>query len=64
MQEKVNTFLFGSKSNFNSLCLKKVTELKEKYNIKSNDDNFSKAEQIIQEKTATSSSQQSTTQTY
>lgn len=27
----VNTFLFGSKSEFDSLCLKIVTELKEKY---------------------------------
>ena len=31
VQEKVSTFLFGSKSNFNSLCLKIVTEIKEKY---------------------------------
>ncbi|MBE5816511.1 MAG: DUF1273 domain-containing protein [Clostridiales bacterium] len=29
--EKVDTFLFGSKSRFNSLCLELVTELKEKY---------------------------------
>ena len=29
--EKVDTFLFGSKSCFNSLCLKTVTEIKEKY---------------------------------
>ena len=33
--EKVDTFLFGSKSRFDSLCLELVTELKEKYaNIK------------------------------
>ena len=31
MDEKVDTFLFGSKSRFNSLCLELVTELKEKY---------------------------------
>jgi hypothetical protein len=30
-QEKVDTFLFGSKSRFNALCLELVTELKEKY---------------------------------
>ena len=29
--EKVDTFLFGSKSQFDALCLKTVTELKEKY---------------------------------
>ena len=29
--EKVDTFLFGSKSRFNSLCLEVVTEIKEKY---------------------------------
>ena len=29
--EKVDTFLFGSKSQFDSLCLKLVTKLKEKY---------------------------------
>ena len=29
--EKVDTFLFGSKSEFDSLCLKTVTELKAKY---------------------------------
>ena len=29
--EKVDTFLFGSKSRFNSLCYKQVTEIKEKY---------------------------------
>ena len=29
--KNVNTFLFGSKSEFNSLCLKVVTELREKY---------------------------------
>lgn len=29
--EKVNTFLFGSKSRFDSLCLELVTEIKEKY---------------------------------
>ena len=29
--EKVDTFLFGSKSNFNSLCYTCVTDLKEKY---------------------------------
>jgi len=31
VNEKVNTFLFGSKSEFDRLCLKIVTELKEKY---------------------------------
>ena len=31
VDEKVDTFLFGSKSRFNSLCLGLVTELKEKY---------------------------------
>ena len=31
VEEKVDTFLFGSKSCFNSLCLKLVTEIKEKY---------------------------------
>lgn len=30
-EEKVDTFLFGSQSQFNTLCLKTVTELKEKY---------------------------------
>lgn len=30
-KEKVNTFLFGSKSGFNSLCYTCVTDLKEKY---------------------------------
>ena len=30
-EEKVDTFLFGSKSQFNSLCLELVTEIKEKY---------------------------------
>ena len=29
--EKVDTFLFGSKSQFDALCLKIVSELKEKY---------------------------------
>ena len=29
--EKVDTFLFGSKSSFDSLCLELVTELKKKY---------------------------------
>ena len=29
--EKVDTFLFGSKSRFDSLCLELVTKLKEKY---------------------------------
>ena len=31
VDEIVDTFLFGSKSRFNSLCLELVTELKEKY---------------------------------
>lgn len=31
VDEHVNTFLFGSKSRFNSLCLELVTEMKEKY---------------------------------
>ena len=31
VDENVDTFLFGSKSRFNSLCLELVTELKEKY---------------------------------
>ena len=31
VDEKVDTFLFGSKSRFNSLCLEAVTEIKEKY---------------------------------
>ena len=31
IDEKVDTFLFGSKSQFNSLCLELVTEIKEKY---------------------------------
>ena len=31
VDEKVDTFLFWSKSRFNSLCLELVTELKEKY---------------------------------
>lgn len=31
VNEKVETFLFGSKSRFNSLCLETVTKLKEKY---------------------------------
>ena len=30
-EEDVDTFLFGSKSRFNALCLELVTELKEKY---------------------------------
>ena len=35
VDEKVDTFLLGSKSQFNSLCLELVTEIKEKYpNIK------------------------------
>ena len=29
--EKIDTFLFGSKSQFNDLCLALVTEIKEKY---------------------------------
>jgi len=31
VKEKVDTFLFGSKSRFNDLCLETVTKLKEKY---------------------------------
>ncbi|MBQ8550329.1 MAG: DUF1273 family protein [Clostridia bacterium] len=31
VENSVDTFLFGSKSRFDSLCLKLVTELKEKY---------------------------------
>lgn len=31
VDENVDTFFFGSKSQFNSLCLELVTELKEKY---------------------------------
>ena len=31
VNEKVDTFFFGSKSEFDSLCLKTATELKEKY---------------------------------
>ena len=31
VEESVDTFLFGSKSRFNSLCLDLVTEVKEKY---------------------------------
>ncbi len=31
VEERVDTFLFGSKSRFNSLCLELVTEIKEKY---------------------------------
>ncbi len=31
VDEKVNTFLFGSKSRFNNLCLEVVTQIKEKY---------------------------------
>lgn len=30
-ERKIDTFLFGSRSQFNDLCLKMVTELKEKY---------------------------------
>lgn len=30
-RKRVNTFLFGSKSEFNTLCLKIVTDFKEKY---------------------------------
>ncbi len=30
-EEKVNTFLFGSKSRFDSLCLETLTKIKEKY---------------------------------
>lgn len=31
LKEKIDNFLFGSKSRFNSLCYKQVTEIKEKY---------------------------------
>ena len=31
VENSVDTFLFGSKSRFNSLCLEVVTEIKEKY---------------------------------
>ncbi len=31
LEEKIDTFLFGSKSRFNSLCHELVTEIKEKY---------------------------------
>ncbi len=31
VDENVDTFLFGSKSRFNSLCLELVTQIKEKY---------------------------------
>lgn len=31
VDKKVDTFLFGSKSRFNSLCLELVSEIKEKY---------------------------------
>ena len=31
VDENVDTFLFGSKSHFNSLCLELVTKIKEKY---------------------------------
>ena len=31
IDEKVDIFLFGSKSRFNSLCQETVTEIKEKY---------------------------------
>ena len=31
VDKNVDTFLFGSKSSFNSLCLELVTEMKEKY---------------------------------
>lgn len=31
LKEKVDTFLFGSKSRFNSLCHEQVTKIKEKY---------------------------------
>ncbi len=35
VEKQVDTFLFGSKSRFNSLCLELVTKIKEKYpNIK------------------------------
>lgn len=30
-KEKVDTFLFGSKSRFNSLCYEQVTNIKKKY---------------------------------
>lgn len=31
LQERVDAFLFGSKSRFNSLCYEQVTKIKEKY---------------------------------
>lgn len=31
VEKQVDTFLFGSKSQFNSLCLELVTEIKQKY---------------------------------
>ena len=31
VEQKVDTFLFGSKSRFNSLCLETVTKIKEKH---------------------------------
>lgn len=31
VEKQADTFLFGSKSRFNSLCLETVTEIKEKY---------------------------------
>ena len=31
LEENINTFLFGSKSEFNSLCYEKVSKIKEKY---------------------------------
>ncbi len=31
LDKKVNTFLFGSKSSFNSLCHEQVTKIQEKY---------------------------------
>ena len=31
VDKNVDTFLFGSKSRFNGLCLETVTEIKEKY---------------------------------
>ncbi len=31
LQERVDAFLFGSKSRFNSLCYEQVTKVKEKY---------------------------------
>ncbi len=34
VNEKVDTFIFGSKSRFNSLCLEIVTQLKEKHHQK------------------------------